>query len=89
MGLFLICSNPRCHFVLDKRVNGSSLDGVESILTKCPSCGGKWSTICPSCGLPLAVDAVAGRFQRICCEVKAPSDAGTAAQPPAAPRLGA
>jgi hypothetical protein len=65
---FLICDNAKCCFVLDCRINGRLLDGVQQLLTKCPSCGCNWSSMCPSCGQALAVKSVAGLPRRVCCE---------------------
>jgi hypothetical protein len=70
MERFLICSNPKCHFVLDRRINGGSSDGAQLILKKCPACGGGWSSTCPSCAHALAVKLVAGLPQSVCCDRK-------------------
>ncbi len=70
MERFLICSNPNCHFVLDRRINGKSLDGAHLILKKCPDCGGDWSSTCPSCAQPPAIKLVAGLPQSACCDRK-------------------
>jgi hypothetical protein len=67
MERFLICSNAKCRFVLDRRINGKSLDGAHLILKKCPDCGGDWSSTCPSCAQPLAMKLVAGLRQSACC----------------------
>lgn len=40
MERFLVCKNLKCHFVLDRRINGQSVDGAHHILEKCPACGG-------------------------------------------------
>ncbi len=67
---FLICNNSECHFVLDRRINGRSLDGAQLILKKCPACGGDWSSTCPSCAQALVVKLVAGLPQSGCCDRK-------------------
>jgi hypothetical protein len=66
MERFLICNNPKCHFVLDRRINGKSFDGAHLMLKKCPDCGGDWGSACPSCARPLAMKLVAGLPQSTC-----------------------
>lgn len=78
MDHFLICDNPRCRFILDRRLNGKSLDGPQFILKKCPSCGGSWSSTCPSCGQALAVKLVDGLPHISCCQAKTHSTAAAA-----------
>ncbi len=63
----LVCENPRCHFVLDRRINGTSLDGVQKIVKKCPACGSGWSSSCPYCDQPLAVNFADGHLIAACC----------------------
>lgn len=70
MERFLICNNPGCRFVLDRRVNGKSVDGAQLILKKCPACDGAWSSTCPSCTHALAVKLVAGLPHLVCCDHK-------------------
>jgi hypothetical protein len=70
MERFLICKNPKCHFVLDRRINGQSVDGAHHILKKCPACGGVWSSNCPSCSQPLAMRLVGGILHSVCCTGK-------------------
>jgi len=53
MERFMVCDNPGCRFILDRRINGKSLDGAQLVLKKCPACGGDWSAACPSCNQPL------------------------------------
>jgi hypothetical protein len=77
MDRFLVCASSKCRFVLDRRINGASLDGVQDIVKKCPSCGASWSTTCPSCGQALAVKLVRGLPHSVCCDRK--SHAGAAA----------
>jgi hypothetical protein len=77
MERFLICNNPTCHFILDRRINGKSQDGAQLILKKCPACGGDWSSTCPSCAQPLAMKMVGGLPRSVCCDRK--PDAGARA----------
>jgi hypothetical protein len=81
MARFLICSNSKCHLVLDRYVNGRSLNGLSTSLPTCPSCGGSWSSTCPSCGHALAVRLDAERPRRICCAAKRKAEE-SAEQPP-------
>jgi hypothetical protein len=67
MPRFLICINPDCRFVLDRRLNGASLDGVQKILKTCPACHTDWSSLCPFCDHTLDVTFVAGRPVSACC----------------------
>ena len=78
MSRFLICQNPHCRFIIDRRVNGKTLNGTQFILKKCPECGSPWSSNCPSCGQPLAVKVIAGLPHSVCCERK-PSTGARAA----------
>ena len=71
MERFLICNNSKCHFVLDRRIDGKSLNGAHLMLKKCPDCGGDWSSTCPSCARPLAMKLVEGLPQSKCCDRKA------------------
>jgi hypothetical protein len=75
---FLICNNSACRFLLDRRINGGTLDGVQRIVKQCPSCGGSWSSTCPSCGQALAVKSVQGLPHSVCCERKSQSGAAAA-----------
>ena len=68
MERFLVCNNSKCHFVLDRRINGKSKDGAQVTLKKCPSCGGDWSATCPSCSQPLVTKMVGGLPHTVCCE---------------------
>ena len=43
MNDFLVCSNPECHMILDRRMDGESLDGARQIVKTCPECGSAWS----------------------------------------------
>jgi hypothetical protein len=67
MDSHLICKNPACRFVLDRRINGESLDGVRKIVKQCPECGGDWSSACPFCKRPLAVAFVNELPHSACC----------------------
>jgi predicted amidophosphoribosyltransferase len=67
MDKYLVCSNPGCLFILDRRVNGTSLDGVQKILKTCPACGSDWSSSCPYCADPLTVNFVEGLPCSACC----------------------
>jgi hypothetical protein len=70
MNHYLICANAKCRFLLDRRLNGKSMDGVQSILKTCPSCGGAWSSTCPACGQALAVKQSSGQPHAVCCVQK-------------------
>jgi hypothetical protein len=74
MSSFLICTNAACRFLLDRRLNGRSMDGVRKILQHCPDCGGDWSSACPSCGQALAVKITNGLPRSACCEHRAYHD---------------
>ena len=39
---YLVCSNPRCRFVLDPHINGHN-NANRKPLEACPNCGSKWS----------------------------------------------
>jgi hypothetical protein len=67
MARFLICINPECRFILDRRLNGASLDGVQKILRTCPACHTDWSSLCPFCDHAFDVTFVAGRPVSACC----------------------
>ena len=67
---FLICENPKCRFILDRRIDGKSQDGAEVILKQCPACGRNWSSTCPSCSLTLAIKLVGGLPHTVCCDRK-------------------
>lgn len=78
MDHYFICSNPKCRFVLDRRIDGKSLDGAHLVLKKCPACGGDWSSTCPSCSLALVVRLVGGVPHTACCERKSHAKARAA-----------
>jgi hypothetical protein len=67
MNHFLVCENPGCRFILDRRVNGESLDGVRKTLKGCPECGSDWSSSCPFCDQPLSVSFIDGVPGSACC----------------------
>jgi ssDNA-binding Zn-finger/Zn-ribbon topoisomerase 1 len=76
MERFLVCNNPKCHFVLDRHINGK--DGAHLIVKKCPACGGAWSSTCPACTHQLAVKLVGGLPHSVCCERKPATNARAA-----------
>lgn len=78
MDHYLICSNSKCRFILDRLINGKSMDGAHLVLKKCPACGGDWTSICPSCSLTLAVRLTGGVPHAACCERKAHAKARAA-----------
>lgn len=63
----LICTNPGCIFILDSHIDGASLNGVQNIVKKCPSCGSGWSSLCPFCNQELVVGFVEGLAHTGCC----------------------
>jgi hypothetical protein len=67
MNNFLVCENPVCRFILDRRINGEFLDGVQHFLGQCPECGSGWSSTCPFCGVAFTVKFVDGLPQSACC----------------------
>jgi hypothetical protein len=67
MDSHLICNNPGCRFILDRRINGASLDGVRNIVKQCPECGSDWSSLCPFCERPLGVRFLTGLPHSVCC----------------------
>lgn len=69
MERYLICENLKCRFVLDRRIDGKSLDGA-AILKKCPACGGAWSSTCPSCSQTLAIKLAGELPHTVCCDRK-------------------
>jgi len=83
MTRFLICSNSKCHFILDLRLSGRSIDGLPIGIRTCPSCDGSWSTTCPSCRQALEVKFVAGRPSRVCCDSKRRAAEQRSDRPPA------
>jgi hypothetical protein len=66
MDLFSICKNPRCRFVLDRRVLVELREDPQS-LSNCPVCGDDWSSSCPFCGQALTVNFVDGLPHSACC----------------------
>jgi len=64
---FMVCENPKCRFILDRRLNGTSTDGVLRVLRKCPDCGHAWSSNCPFCSQSLEMKFVAGTPRTVCC----------------------
>jgi hypothetical protein len=78
MDHYLLCKNPSCRFVLDRRVNGKSLDDSRFILKRCPACGGAWSSKCPFCSRPLSVNFADGLPHSACCGQKLRGEARAA-----------
>lgn len=78
MDHFLVCENPACRFILDRSVNGESLDGVRRILKKCPACNCDWSSSCPFCDQPLTVSFIDGVPRSACCGHKLRAEARAA-----------
>jgi hypothetical protein len=67
MNTHLICNNPGCRFILDRRIDGESLDGVGKIVKECPECGSNWSSLCPFCERPLGATFVNELPHSVCC----------------------
>jgi hypothetical protein len=67
MDNYLICANPSCRFVLDRRLNGRSPARPQPILKKCPACRSGWSFTCPFCSQALAIKFVHGLVHSACC----------------------
>jgi hypothetical protein len=66
MARYLNCENPRCRFILDRRMNGKLLGDPQLILKKCPECGGAWSSTCPCCAQPLTLKLIHGLPHATC-----------------------
>jgi hypothetical protein len=66
MDRFSICKNPRCRFVLDRRVLVELQKNPQS-LSKCPACGDPWSSTCPFCGRALTINFVRELPHTACC----------------------
>lgn len=64
---YLICENSKCRFILDRHLNGTSLDGVLGLLPHCPECGSSWSAKCPFCSQPVAVELLAEGIPVLAC----------------------
>jgi ribosomal protein L37AE/L43A len=47
---FLICTNPRCRYIVDLREGAQVLERSNLIIAECPECGLPWSSLCPFCG---------------------------------------
>jgi predicted amidophosphoribosyltransferase len=56
MEYFLICTNPRCRYLVNLRTGTRVLERSKLIVDECPECGHPWSANCPFCGLPLDSD---------------------------------
>jgi hypothetical protein len=68
MDRYLVCDNPQCRHLLDRKINGEYFGEPQLFVKKCPSCGGNWSTVCPSCHQSLAVKSVGGLPHIACCQ---------------------
>jgi hypothetical protein len=53
MEYFLICTNPRCRFIVNLREGAQVLERSKLVIDECPECGHPWSSYCPFCGRPL------------------------------------
>lgn len=53
MESFLICTNPKCRYLVDLQESGQPLERSKLILDECPECGHQWSSACPFCRQPL------------------------------------
>ena len=78
MDRYFICNNPKCRFLLDRRVAGKSALDAQIILKDCPACGGSWSSICPACNGTLAIKIVETLPHISCCDRKQSSKASAA-----------
>ena len=78
MNHFLVCENPECRFIIDRRVNGESLDGLRRILKECPACKSEWSSSCPNCSQSLTVSFIDGVPYSSCCGHKLRAEAKAA-----------
>ena len=50
MECFLICTNPKCRFVVNLREGAQVLERSKLVIDECPECGHPWSSYCPLCG---------------------------------------
>jgi ribosomal protein L37AE/L43A len=55
MESFLICTNPKCRYLVNLRDGAQVLERSKLILDECPECGSQWSSHCPFCDKPLEV----------------------------------
>lgn len=56
MECFLICTNPKCRFVVDLREGSKVLERSEFVFDRCPECNHPWSSCCPFCTRLLEAD---------------------------------
>jgi tRNA(Ile2) C34 agmatinyltransferase TiaS len=56
MEYFLICSNPKCRYLINLREGAQVLERSKLVLDECPECGHQWSSVCPFCGHSLQTD---------------------------------
>jgi len=52
---FLMCTNPKCRFIVNLREGAQVLERSKIVIDECPECGSKWSSYCPFCEQPLEV----------------------------------
>jgi ribosomal protein L37AE/L43A len=55
MESFLICTNPKCRYLISLRDGAHVLERSKLVLDECPECGSQWSSHCPFCHGPLEV----------------------------------
>jgi two-component system response regulator HydG len=53
MESFLICTNPKCRYLINLRDGAQVLERSKLVIDECPECGHAWSSYCPFCGRPL------------------------------------
>jgi predicted amidophosphoribosyltransferase len=53
MECLLICTNPKCRYLISLREGTEVLVRSKLILDECPDCGQPWSSYCPFCARPL------------------------------------
>lgn len=67
MNHYLVCGSAACRFVLDVRLNGRAGSHRRLLLSKCPECGGKWSSSGPLSAHDLGVEWLAKLPHCACC----------------------
>jgi ribosomal protein L37AE/L43A len=55
MELFLLCTNPKCRYLVSLRDGGQVLERSKLVFDECPKCGHRWTSQCPFCDKPLEV----------------------------------
>lgn len=53
MEYFLICTNPKCRFIVNLREGARVLERSKILIDECPKCGHSFSSYCPFCGRSL------------------------------------